>query len=712
MNKIFAFIVSFAMFVGMSPAAFAYIPNDPLLKDQWYLNTISAFEAWDQTFGGKPVTVAVIDTGIDTDHPDINFWRNSAEIAGDGFDNDNNGYVDDVHGWNFIDDNNDVTPDTEDLNDDNADILHHGTIVSGLIAGIPNNNEGIAGVSWTAEIMPIKIARSSGVTSTGIMSNAVRYAVDSGAEVINISLVSLDGVLDQGFQDAVEYAYDNDVVVVAAAGNGAQGLGNGGLNLNNEPAYPVCFVGGEGQRTVLGVGATNRKDDKAGFSNYGKNCVEVSAPGVDIVSTQVFDADITNAQEYYSQGWFGTSFAAPLVSGAAAYVRSVSPDLTVQEVMDVIKTNGSSLTVSDAKWANQLGTRLDLSRVISATLAVNGQEGESGTQVEQNNDVKEDTVIEVQDAQKQTIVFGSVLPSHYLLAPMKGAEPQITTLDSSFQKLASFYAFNKWEVNGVSVDYVAHRTGLERIVAGAGPGYKPVVRIFNDGGLMLREFNAYAETFQGGVNVVAGDVLGDGHDEIIVAPMSAGGPHIRIFDLKTGTLKSQFFAHDTSYRGGLQIAVGNVLGDQKNEIIVALEGGERPLVKIFNSQGELQREFMAYAENFRKGFDLEVGNIDANSYDEIIVAAKQGGGPHVRMFDGQGSLQQQFFAYETSDRNGVLIDLADVNKDGQVDVIAHQQVNHGNMVKAFTPQGNLISEYSLADRNIGESFGLVPFLVY
>ena len=139
--------------LSMSVNAYALETNDPYFNSQWYLHHTEALEAWDITFGSHYTTVAVIDTGIDISHEDINFWKNSDEIPGDNIDNDNNGYIDDVSGWNFLKGTNDVSPD-DNLQVDDPDIIHHGTIVSGIIGGIPNNRVGIAGINWKAEIMP------------------------------------------------------------------------------------------------------------------------------------------------------------------------------------------------------------------------------------------------------------------------------------------------------------------------------------------------------------------------------------------------------------------------------------------------------------------------------------------------------------------------------------------------------------------------------
>jgi len=261
-------------------------PNDPLFYSQWGMQSASLPAAWDVTRGSSEVVVAVTDTGIDLEHPDLveNIWVNGGEIPDNGVDDDGNGYVDDVQGANIISPSS--APD-----DDNG----HGTHVAGIIGAVTNNNEGVAGVCWNCRLMPIKWVSADGTGSLEMAVLAVNYAVENGAHIIN---ASWGGPVSEIIEDAVNYALESDVVFVASAGNdGSTGLG-----------YPAEIEG------VITVGALDQDGNRAAFSNYGEY-LDLLAPGEHIVSTYT-----NHPYGYYYLD--GTSMAAPFVSGVAALLRS------------------------------------------------------------------------------------------------------------------------------------------------------------------------------------------------------------------------------------------------------------------------------------------------------------------------------------------------------------------------------------------------------
>lgn len=294
------------------------IPDDPKWSEQYSIDTsatgsVQASQAWTITKGKKKVRIAVVDTGVQLNHPDLakKIWNNSDEIADNNIDDDNNGFVDDAHGWDFVEDDNNPNP-TPDPTGDN-DGLSHGTHVAGIAAAKTNNTTGMAGVGWKVKIMPIKVSDASGTMTDADVVEGIQYAIDNGATVINLSLGGLgySSVLDE----VVQAAIDQGIVVVAAAGNNHR-------NMNILPFYPVCSAG------VIGVSATDESDAVASFSNFGTNCVDVAAPGVDIVST-IYD----DAYDIYS----GTSMATPNVAGIAALLKSQDSSLTPAEVLSIIK---------------------------------------------------------------------------------------------------------------------------------------------------------------------------------------------------------------------------------------------------------------------------------------------------------------------------------------------------------------------------------------
>ncbi|MGB5899895.1 MAG: SdrD B-like domain-containing protein [Geitlerinemataceae cyanobacterium] len=298
------------------------IPDDPSFGQLWGLNNtgqtsgtpdadIDAPEAWNLATGSSDVVVGVIDTGVDYNHPDLadNIWTNPGEVAGDGIDNDGNGYVDDVHGYDFV--NNDGDP-----FDDNG----HGTHVSGTIAASGNNGTGVTGVNWSAQIMGLKFLSASGSGTTFDAIQAVEYATMMKQTYgVNINLTSNSwggGGFSQALSDAIELAGDADQLFLAAAGNSAS---DNDTVLNYPSSYDL--------ENIIAVAATDQNDLKAGFSSYGETSVDLGAPGVSVYSTLP-----GNNYGFLS----GTSMATPHVAGVTALLWSQYPNLTAAEVKEVI----------------------------------------------------------------------------------------------------------------------------------------------------------------------------------------------------------------------------------------------------------------------------------------------------------------------------------------------------------------------------------------
>lgn len=290
------------------------LPNDPSFGSLWGLHNtgqsggvpdadIDAPEAWDVHTDASGIVVAVIDTGVDWDHPDLasNMWTNPGEVPGNGVDDDGNGFTDDVYGWDFV--NNDSNPD-----DDQS----HGTHCAGTIAAIGNNGTGVSGVTWNAKIMALKFLNSSGSGYTSAAISCVQYAIANGANIMSNSWGG--GGYSQALSDAITAANNAGILFVAAAGNS---------NSNNDvsPHYPSNYP----QDNVISVAATDRYDNRSSFSSYGLTSVDLGAPGSSILSTVPGGGYGTKS---------GTSMATPHVSGAAALVWGQNPSLTHLEVKD------------------------------------------------------------------------------------------------------------------------------------------------------------------------------------------------------------------------------------------------------------------------------------------------------------------------------------------------------------------------------------------
>lgn len=302
------------------------IPNDTLFIQQSYLNVIKAPQAWDIVKGeqGK-VIVAIVDGGTDITHPDIqnNLWSNPGEIANNGLDDDGNGYVDDIHGWNFA--NNSNNPKGLPATPLNA---NHGTQTAGLACAVTNNITGIAGTSWNATLMPINVSSPNTDRTFEFGFEGIMYAAINGADIISLSWGRTGGS-SQFEQDMINFAVDQGAAIVAAAGN----------DNTSAPGFPASYD------NVLSVAATNNNDVKAFFSNFGPK-IDVSAPGVNILSTR------NNGQFGASSG---TSFSCPIVSGVAALVKTQHPDWVGVQVEEQVRVTADNIDAINPSFAGQLG---------------------------------------------------------------------------------------------------------------------------------------------------------------------------------------------------------------------------------------------------------------------------------------------------------------------------------------------------------------------
>lgn len=299
------------------------IPNDPSFLYQWGLyNTatgpyatqnarpgsdINVLKLWNEGItGSKNVLVAIIDTGLDWTHPDLkkNIYTNSGEakiLSDNNLDDDHNGFIDDIHGWNFI--NN-----TNNTNDDSG----HGSHVAGIIGASGNDGIGITGVNWNVSLMPLK---ALDFTGTGAISNAIdalNYARQMKAKIINMSIASNE--YSKIFEDAIRAARNEGILVVTAAGNAH-------TDNDRRPTYPANY----NSENILSVAATDQGDELTIFSNYGLSSIHVAAPGYDIYSTS-----------YHGEYAFlkGTSMACPHVTGVAALLLSVNPNMSPSEIKE------------------------------------------------------------------------------------------------------------------------------------------------------------------------------------------------------------------------------------------------------------------------------------------------------------------------------------------------------------------------------------------
>jgi subtilisin family serine protease len=353
------------------------VPDDSLWSDTYYYYQPSrldlhAPEAWDLTVGDTSIVVAVLDTGVVPYHPDLGgttlggrgqMWANWAEASGvPGVDDDGNGYIDDVGGWDFVDLPGAyyVTPgeDWRDEDNDPNDFSGHGTEVAGVIGALSDNGTGITGTAWKVRMMPLRVgyqsATSGGVVDLSYAAQAIRYATRMGASIINMSFSSVE---TPELKDALDAAIKAGVVIVVAAGN------------NGTPNYI-------GQRDeVITVGATDRSDFVQPWSNHG-DYVDLAAPGEEITTTAVARTGTDSLglrQCGYVSGAYGTSFAAPMVSGAAALVQSYrlmkgKHPFTSNQMRLLLQESADDISAAQDPGSTGYGTgRLDILKALIAS---------------------------------------------------------------------------------------------------------------------------------------------------------------------------------------------------------------------------------------------------------------------------------------------------------------------------------------------------------
>jgi subtilisin family serine protease len=341
----------------------AAVPNDPDFPQQWGLRNIgqnvngmsgtpgadiAALGAWDRHTGSAEVVVALVDSGIDHTHPELagNLWRNPDELPDNGIDDDGNGKIDDLIGWNFVSNNNDPMDDDNDGG--------HGTHVAGIIGAMGDNGVGIAGVNWRVSLMALKVLDANGFGQTAAIVAAIDYAVDKGAHVINVSIAYRCGEAPSlSERDALQRARDAGVLVVIAAGNA-------GCNNDATPTYPASHA----LNNLLAVGATDPFDQRAvfprgGSSSYGAQRVHLFAPGRNIYSTLIFSR---GGYGYES----GTSMAAPHVSGAAALLKAHRPSLEMRQIREILLLSARPRPALDGLAVT--GARLDLAAAMDYDL--------------------------------------------------------------------------------------------------------------------------------------------------------------------------------------------------------------------------------------------------------------------------------------------------------------------------------------------------------
>jgi subtilisin family serine protease len=534
-----------ALFLSPS-VVLALVPNDPQLNLKGGVESLQLPQAWDITQGSSDVIVAVIDAGVDISNSDLtdNIWLNPKEQS-DGVDNDGNGLIDDVRGWNFVKNNGDVRP-IAAAGETSRIGLNHGSVIAGIIGAVGNNGVGGAGVNWRVKILPLKILDERGEGDTDLAVKAIDYAIQKKASIINLSFVGPTPSLD--FIQAVRRAYRAGILVIAAAGNAPEG--QSGTNLNDQPQYPVCFDDPlKEENWVIGVAALSEDGQLAPFSNYGSKCIDISAPGARIPSTVLFDPASGN-NEIYGGGWSGTSIAAPFVSGVAALVKSIQPKWGPDEIRKALLDTVDPVPGNTTRAAG-LGS-------VNAYKAVRYAEhgGDGG------------------------------LESGFYIAPVKTARGVVAhVLDTQFKQTKSFVVAPAGTVDVQLTTGDVQASGVSQIIAATSNSKGSLVRIFQRDGKLMKEFRPFDNKERGALSVFSADLDGNGSDETIV-----GSSKLKRVSIYEGTGKLRGTINIPETKGSVYVAADRLI--DRTVVLTAVQQGKQSVVYVWDQFGTYLSDFV------------------------------------------------------------------------------------------------------------------------
>lgn len=661
-------IFFFFVFFTFPATVLARVPNDPEVS-QWSFTDVKAFDAWELATGSSEVVVAVIDNGFDTFHPELfdNVWKNEDEIPDNGRDDDNNGYIDDVWGWNFVgvDRNGDGAFTEEELsgnNDPRPDVLgitvaeiedgsiHHGTLVAGLIGARGDNQRFGAGLNWNVKLMNVKVVGNSGNISIARIADAIRYAVDNGADVINISLIGPAGQED--LKEAIQYAYAEGVAVVAASGNDY-------LSLDLYPKYPICAdeEGDAADEWILGVSAIDESHRLAQFANRG-SCIDITAPGTHISSTLRY-APRFGLDKLYGGTFSGTSFAAPFVSATAALLKSIHPEWGPKEIFStILSTVHKTPPVDELEYARYFGRGLiQIDKAVKAALAK--------------------------------------IVSHHPLQSLVAYRKDTGALSEMSPKIAA---------GAIVVAQGAPPAGLKAVASfrdGAVSGFVGILQTAKNGNEAVvfdtawRATNRFELPFRGAVSLAVGNVLNDSRPEIIVAAHDTSsvlfsiysliGEELRtvptkdrhrgvslglvgtkdkpkdilaVFNARLHRFSQSFDIVQTiplpSVQNTAPVSAGDIDGDGLQEYVVGSGALDAPTLAYFDEDGTWKRTFPAFDPGYAGGVQALVGDYDLDGKDDVIVAGNAGGVP-IRVWTDRSKRIAEFWPFADGSRGNVLL---------------------------------------------------------
>jgi hypothetical protein len=652
-------ILFFSMFVLSVPAS-AFAEETDLTSvapEQWSFEHTGVSKAQMLTRGSRDVVVAIIDNGFDTFHPELrnNAWQNVNEIPDNDTDDDMNGYVDDVWGWDFVqhgDDDigdNDPRPDATLNLEDVIDTIHHATLVAGIVGG---NGAAFTGIAPQVRLMNLRIVDEGGIGTFSNLPRAIRYAVDNGADIINMSIIGSEGT---GIRDAVDYAYDKGVAIVAAAGNDA-------YNLNVYPFFPVCADADELTPRIIGVSAIDESHYLSFFSNVGSSCIDITAPGSDITSTARF-SPTNNLPDHILGGWNGTSFAAPFVTGALALIKSLQPAWTVAELYTaVLSTVHHTPSEDEDAYADLFGKGL--------------------IQIDKAVQYAYDRVVSRRIASVLTFVDArtgmAVDMSDGTMTPVRMRDPLKGIVDST-----SFFD-----------------EGMRRYVTSrAISAHEQSITVYSD---TWTELSSFRVTSSVGFSVAVGDVFGKGEQQIVLAPMGKSSELFRVYSV-SGELLHTY--DQTTSHTGVSLALS-----QAGEIAVYSEQGQSLGIDIFYHDMTAPVTHVEVAMLHKRG-SISFGDIDGDRQDDIIVGGAKGEAPFVSLFGIDGEPKRTFSVYGGY-QGGFTLESFDYDRDGKDDILTVPLLA-SEAVRVWTGRAKKIEDvHVFGSQELSQVFPLVALQYY
>lgn len=653
--------------VFMPQVSWALLSNDPRAYQYGY-EQAGVYRAWDFAVGSPEVVVAVIDNGFDTFHPDLvgNVWKNEKENPNNNIDDDHNGYIDDVWGWNFLDNNNNPQPNVSRLGaaEKRDELYNHGTFVAGIIGAVGNNNRDGAGVAWNVKLMNLKVLGNDGFGNFLPVADAIRYAVDNGADVINISMA---GDPAAQVDDAVDYAYSKGIAVVAAMGNY-----NG--NASTQPRYPACSDAGSVEPHVLGVSAVGQDRRLAYFSNTGTKCVDITAPGVSINSLVRF-APESGLYETYKNGWQGTSFAAPFVAGTAALVKSARPEWGAKEIYQaILSTTHHTPSDDEEAYANLYGK--GLLQVHRAVAYAQGRPLPL-TMFQTSTDANVPVVpVAPPITPTTTITPPIVKPSHAKTFVAIGAIGQMRDAYNDSFELGGQYERPEAK-NTESV--AAYGTGSNQVIVTVRVGAKNVrvVSIYNNKWQLQQTWNS---NFTVPVQVAMGSSMG----KIIIAlvPTQSNTVVYRLYDEQGTQLqeKIQSIAHK-----GVHVAL---VGASPH---VVLTTGNQTVFRYYGEDGTIVKEFPI--SGLGTNPYLAIGDVNNDNAIDYVVGSGPGHNDQVRIYSKDGTEQRSFSPFGDGRKNGVSVIVVDADANGTQDLLTYS-ANTSGPIRAWTARAKNAGEWA------------------